>query len=110
MNGNDYNPFSVVTAETHALVNDLSLEDVSAVVTEHPHILNHQPPEDCIPSKKSSGLEVVKACVQIEVEVAIDMPPFSEALRTWRSQAYKVPSHLAASVNKAMTDLSITSY
>jgi hypothetical protein len=93
MEGQNYNPISVISAEVANICIELTQNDLTALIQERPTIMRHQPGDRYL-SRTHSGEQVIRACVQMEVETEIDMMPFKEAVAHWATSVYQPPKHL----------------
>lgn len=98
MEGQDYNPVSVICGEVAGIVSELTTTDLEALVADRPEILEHFN----ISGLRPSLADIVRACVQIEVENGIDVTPFSAAVHKWFDHIYQPPQHLASKMRKIL--------
>jgi hypothetical protein len=96
MEGKEYNPISVICTEVASITSDLSTAALSALVAERPTILEHKPTDQYYLGNRPTGEQVIRACVQMEVETEIDMTPFADTVRKCSDSFYNPPEHLDA--------------
>jgi hypothetical protein len=96
----DHNPISVICAEVAEIVSGLATADLVALVAERPHILDHKPTEFYQTARWPSGTEIIRACIQMEIESGIDMTPFSEAVNKWFTHIFRPPQHLISKMQE----------
>lgn len=94
LEGQDYNPVSVICGTVADIVSELTTSDLVSLAAERPGILNHKPSDFYVDSKWPTGTEIIRACIQIEVEAAIDMTPFSDPVNKWFTHIFRPPQHL----------------
>lgn len=90
----DYNPISVICVEVASITSTLSTATLSALVAERPSILDHKPTEQYYAGNWPTGEQVVRACVQMEIEKEIDMTPLTATIQKWSDSVYNPPKHL----------------
>lgn len=102
MEDQDYNPVSVICGAVSVIVSELTIVDVVSLVAERPEILDHKPTDFYYKGSLPSGADIIRACVQIEIENGIDMTPFSAAVHKWSDHTYQPPQHLASKMRKIL--------
>lgn len=100
LEGQDYNPVSVICGTVADIVSEMTTSDLVSFAAERPGILNHKPSDFYVDSKWPSGTEIIRACIQIEVETAIDMTPFSDSVNKWFTHIFRPPQHLISKMQK----------
>ncbi|TLX15920.1 hypothetical protein [Rhizobium sp. MHM7A] len=94
MGEQDYNPISVIQGEVATIIKELSADDLRKLIIERPSILDLKPPRDYYTAQCPSGADIIRACVQMEIEANIDLSPFSDTVKTWIAQVFRPPEHL----------------
>lgn len=102
MKDQDYNPVSVICGAVSVIVSELTIDNLAALVNDQPNILKYKPTDVYYEVQWPSGADIIRACVQIEVENGIDVTPFSAAVHKWFDHIYQPPQHLASKMRKIL--------
>lgn len=89
-----YNPISVIQGEVATITKELSADDLRKLIIERPSILDLKPPKDYYTVQCPSGADIIRACVQMEIETKIDMSAFGNAVNRWIENVFRPPEHI----------------
>ncbi len=104
LDGTDYNPISVIIAETFDIVEDLTDAEIVKLLTERPSIMRNALELQYPPSIAVLFGDIARAAVTMEIQKEIDMTKMADAIAEWQGSA-RIPDHLSANVKRALGGL-----